>query len=181
MPTNMPGGKLISGMGGYTNIISPYNGNMTRLDLASWRISRKMKLFRKGHSGTLNAIATRIVAQDWSAQIKIWWDIGNEPEALLGSGWGCGIQFGMGSYAGQASYGATQQSFYLAPSAMLSSLDVDDSSEGNDDGIVMAQAVVVGNGLLFELPSQLSAYQQYVQILQNLGQFNGLNTFTVMQ
>ena len=182
MPTNMPGGQLIAGIGGYLNIISPFNGNMTRLDAASWQIRRRRKMFRRGHSGSVGgAILSRITALDWTASLKIWWDIGNPPEDLLMSDWGCGIQFGMGSFAAWQAYGIAQQGFYLAPSALLSSFDVDDSSEGNDDDIVTATAEVVGNALLFYLPDQLAQYNAWLQQVTALGQFNGLANFTVMQ
>lgn len=181
MPTNMPGGKLISGMGGYTNIISPYNGTMTHLDVARWEILLRQKLFRKGHSGTLGAIATRVVAQDWRAVLDIWWDIGNDPLSTMGSSWGCGVQFGMSSLSSYQMYGYSAQGFWLAPSAILESLVVTDSSEGNDDGIVTARAEIVANGLLFDMPAALTAYNTYVTQLQALGQFTGLATFTTMQ
>lgn len=152
MPTNLPGGRILAGIGGYTNVISPFNGTMTRLDLLTWDITRDIRLWRRGHSGTLGAIVSRQVGYDWFATGTGWWDIANPPETTMGSGWGCGVQFGIGSAAGQASYGATQQQFYLAPAAMLSLLHVHDSSEGEEaDGVVTFDYKIMSNALLFLL------------------------------
>ena len=183
MPTNMPGGKIISGMGGYLNAISPYDGNMTRLDVASYSIYRKIKMFAKGHSGSIGgAILRRQVAFDWTAQLKVWWDIGNPPtEVLNNQGWGCGIQFGLGSRAGQAQYGVTPQQFYLAPSAIMGDVEIIDSSEGNDDDVVTANVEIGGNASIFLMPNQTADYQVWEILAQNLGQFNGLPSFSVMQ
>ena len=179
---NAPGGKIISGMGGYTNIISPFTGVMTRLDVGRWKITREISQFHRAHSGTLGAKVTRTLCYDWSAQFRVWWDIDNPPESLLLTGWGCGIQFGIGSLAGQQLYNPqAQQQFYLAPNAVVRRFEVEDSSEGEDDEIVTADVMVRGGSLLFQLPQQLQAYEIYLAELTTLGQFSGLASFTTMQ
>jgi hypothetical protein len=186
MPTNLPGGKIISGMGGYINVVSPFNGNMTRLDVAGYHIGLNEVLFSRGHSGTLGGMATRRVAQRWTATLKVWWDVGNPPYSLLqttvtGLDLGCGMQLGMGSLAAATAYGLAQQPFWLAPSAIMESIDLDDSSEGGEDDVVTAQVVMRGNGLIFQLPAALAEYQVYAQQLNAFGQFNGLANLTIMQ
>jgi hypothetical protein len=186
MPTNMPGGKIISGMGGYVNAVSPFNGAYSRLDVARWRIQLANSVFSRGHSGTFKGVASRVIAQKWTAQLRVWWDIGNPPYSLLqtsvtGQDWGCGMQLGMGSLAGQQAYGATQQSFWLAPSAVMKDMNVDDSSEGGEEDVVTAEVTMIGNGLIFHLPAALAEYNVYAQQLTALGQFNGLGSLTIMQ
>lgn len=186
MPTNMPGGKILPGAGGYVNVVNPFNGNMTRLDVARHRVSPRNRLFSKGHSGTFTGMATRVVSRPWTAILRVWWDAGNPPYDLLqssttGHDWGCGMQLGLSSLAAHQTYGITQQRFWLAPNAILEGMDVDDSSEGDEDGVVTAEITVKGNGLIFLLPDALSDYQTYAAALTARGEFNGLANLTIMQ
>jgi hypothetical protein len=180
----MPGGRILSAMGGYVNVISATNGQFARLDILVNDIERDIRVWRSGHSGTLTAIASRAVAYDWTMQAKLWWDIANPPEDLLGSFYGFGLQIGYGSLAAQQLYGLPlgQQQFYLAPSCILKRQKMHVNSTGaEDDGVVTADITIVGNSLLFLIPDTLAQYNTYVQQLQALGQFQGLPAFTTMQ
>ena len=187
MANNLPGGRILSGMGGYLNVMNAQQPTWNRLDVATWGIDKDIRMFHKGHSGTLGAIATRKVAEDATVTLKIWWDLGNPPDSLLittigtGQEWGCGLQLGIGSAAAQAALGQTPQKFYLLPSGMLRRLHVEDSSEGNDDGIVTADATVLANSLLFLMPDQAVAYADYVSALSSQGQFSPYAQLTTMQ
>lgn len=179
---NMPGGRIFSAMGGYLNVVSPFTQLMQRLDVASWEIDQDPRLFHKGYSGSVHgAILSRVVALDWQVRLKIWWDLGNPPKNLLISGWGCGLQLGMGSKAGQASLGITPQRFWLAPSGLCGGLHTRDSSEGENDDVVTADAVVKGNAPIFLMPDDLADFLDWQTQVVAKGEYVPVPNITVMQ
>lgn len=184
--SNMPGGRILNGSGGYVNAVNPFNGNLTRLDVARWAVDADKRLFSKGHSGTFTGMATRVISRPWQAQLKVWWDINNPPYDFLqtsvtGHDWGCGMQLGLSSLAVHQAYGFSQQRFWLAPSAIMGPMRMDDSSEGGEDDVVTAEITMVGNGLIFLMPDASSDYASYAQALAARGEFNGLANLTIMQ
>jgi hypothetical protein len=170
MPYNMPGGKILAGQGSQLNILHPVTELITRLDVAWIEHEQDFRLFHKGHSGTLGAIASRITALDWTIDGVAWWDLGNPPESLLMSGWGCSLQFGLGSPAGQASYGQTPPKFWVFPSGVLRRFKIRASSEGNEDDVVTASFQIAGNSRAFLLPEMAAEYSVYIAQLTALGQ-----------
>jgi hypothetical protein len=181
MPLNLPGGKIIAGAGGYVNIVSATANAWSRLNVARWEMARDIRTFHKGHSGTYGAIASRITGLDWIVSGRVWWDVGNPPESLLLTGWGCGLQLGMGTAVAQSLYGVSPQQFYAAPSGILKRFTVTDSSEGNDDDVVFADFAVQGNSLIFQLPQQINEFNAYAAQLQALGEWTAPSWFHVMQ
>ena len=138
MPNNLPGGRILASMGAYLNVISPLNGRLTRLDVEQGDIYDAPRTWRRGSSGSLGCINTRRVAVDWSASFTAWWDILNPPWEILQTSswgymdWGCGLQIGIGSLAGQEAYGATVQQFYAAPSCFLRKLQLHQNETGDE-------------------------------------------------
>jgi hypothetical protein len=181
MPTDLPGGKILAGTGGYINVVNPYNGTMTRLDVAWWENEITPSVFRRGHSGTMGAKCARWIINDYSVKGRVWWDAGNPPENLLMSNWGCGLQLGISSYAEQNALGITQQKFYLIPDAILSYYKMRDSSEGHEDDIVTADFTVVCNSQQFLMPDMAGQYAEYSAAMGAIGQYSALGTFTTMQ
>jgi hypothetical protein len=187
MPTNMPGGRILSAMGSFINVINPFNGNLTRLDVLSSDLDKIVRLWRRGHSGTLSAIAARAIAQTFDLSLRVWWDCENSPcVQLLQAGWGCGAQLSIGSLAGQQMYGIPtaigQQQFWYLPHGILQRLRIHQNTEGDEaDGIATGDALIAGNTLPFLLPDELSACNLYLSQLQALGQFNALPAFLIMQ
>lgn len=189
MPTNMPGGKLLSGNGGYLNVLSPYTPTWQRLDVAYWEIDKDIRLFRKGHSGTYGIPAVRKTGEAPYVDLQVWWDLANPPEQLLrqaiaglGMDWGCGLQLGLGSAVQQAAMGVTPQRFYLLPSGILGAFKVLDSSEAENDDIVVADCRVYANASpLFLIPEDNNDYVAWAAAMSAKGQFSPWAGLSTMQ
>jgi hypothetical protein len=90
---NMPGGRLVAGIGGYiqtwawqagdTYVPKPINYNF--VDVAWWVLERNTLSATNWYSGSIGAMRRREVADDWRIRCRVWWDANFPPEgAFLG-------------------------------------------------------------------------------------------------
>ncbi len=187
MATNLPGSKILQGLGSYINVINPTNGNIVRLNVSLWDTDETIHTGpNKGDSGSNGYPIRRLTGADSSISLHIWWDVANSPRSALGThnGWGCGLQLGVSNLAQFQNSGDNQQQFFILLSGMVKKFKTRASSEGGDgeDGIIIADAIVQPNATrLFLLPDENAAYQAEVSRLQSLGQLSALSSFATMQ
>jgi hypothetical protein len=164
MPLIPPGGRIPSGVGGriYVNSLgndqdpgSPY------FDLARWHVDSIYHNAECTHSGCYGSAARRQVLYDFRFQAEVPFDIDNPPEMLLGDSMTVCIRFNFGDVnIDPAVYGMdAEQKYYFAPSCVLDNVQTILDATGRD----VIRQVVQGsaNSLLFFLPDQMSALQNY--------------------
>jgi len=167
MPTNLPGGKLFAGFGGYINVYPAWVTVPTRLDVAEWKLKKTYLSKKCAHSGTQGAIARRHTGVDWKLNLKVWWDATNPPELLLQSGWTCGVELAIGSPEAWLGYGFTGQGYYASPSGILTEFETTNNSEGED--IVTQNLIIEGNSHIYLLPNEQASYDTYIAYLRYKG------------
>ena len=183
MPTNAPGSKLLPGTGSYINVISALTGGITRLNVAEWSADEDIKTGpNKADSGSNGYPIRRITGVDSAINLAIWWDASNTPRDLLFQQWGCGLQLGVSNLAAYQNYGYSSQQFFLLLNGFLKKFKTRAPSTGQDDDIIMADAIVQPNGTrLFLLPDENVEYAAEVTRLQALGQITALSQYATMQ
>jgi len=93
----MPGGNLISGMGGYLQLWNWTNSTISTgvtpapqlynyLDVAYWQLRRQWISPMLTYSGCLGATRRRFVASDWTLHARVWWDYNFPPEIVFQNG-----------------------------------------------------------------------------------------------
>jgi hypothetical protein len=162
----MPGGKLLSGFGGYLTVKN-VGGSPVRIDVAGWELENIHINKECPHSGSIGAINRRRTGLDWKARCSIWTDADKPVEQYLRSGWGFAVAFYLSSLEAWTGYGLGQ-SYHYAPSALLNTIKTIDNSDGKD--IIRQEITIDGNSLLFLLPLENAAWQVYYNQLLGLGQ-----------
>lgn len=174
--TNLPGSKLLPGIGSYINVVNPLSGNISRLNVAIWDTDEDIHTGpNKADSGSAGYPIRRVTGVDSSISLRIWWDAANCPRDALfvTGGWGCGLQLGLSALANFQAYGYTAQQFYALLSGVVRKFKTHASSEGNDgeDGIITVDAIVQPNATrLFLLPDEQPAFLAEQARLIGLGQ-----------
>lgn len=167
---NLPGGKILHGFGGSLQISQVNTPSVfTTLNVASWNLHPVHYLGECSHSGTVGSNTRRMVMEDWSADVKLWWEADAPPELYLNTGWGVGCRFNISSPAQWAAYDSVAHYWY-APSAILETQDILNSSESKGkEGIVTVNAKLQANSLIFLLPTEQTQCDIYLMDLRGKG------------
>lgn len=181
--SNLAGGSLYAGMGGFLKIfpnnqpqvVSNYDaigfdpltlfGNQAYiLDIAEWQLTKVFNSKKCTHSGSFGAINRRRTGIDWMATIKVFWDARNPPENLIQTGYGFAVNLFIGDYRAWIANNETQR-VWTAPSAYAKQLIATNNSEG--DEIYTEEWLIEGNSHISLLPDEQAFYDQYIAFLQS--------------
>lgn len=178
--TNIPGGRLISGIGGriYVNQGPIPNDELsgTYFDVTQWSLMSENIMAECTHSGTWGAISRRLVGFDFRFSASIPFDYDKPPETLLGYYTSVAVRLNIGDVTQDPiAMGDGQwpsQKFYFAPSAYLERVHTILNAARD---VVRQEVIGVGNSLIYLLPdyqSGLGNYDQYISYLRNQGWLN---------
>lgn len=163
---NIPGGSLISGMGGWvqknTVGLSPEIASAGRLDVSRWIGKRIYRTVEATHSGCYGRIARRRTALDFMAFFEVVFDATNPPEWMLEANASVSVQLRFGDAIAYVGTGIEQKR-YVAPSVLLADVQTTDDSTGTD--VVRQVCQIQSNSGVFLLPEEQSDYTQYLAYL----------------
>jgi hypothetical protein len=164
---NLPGGMILSGFGGNIAFNKRDGTGFYRVDVAGWELENIHINKECPHSGSVGAISRRRTGLDWKCKANIWFTAGNSIERYLRSGWGFETILYLSSHDAWLGYGVTE-SYYYSPSALLDTIRTIDNSDGKD--IIRQEITFSGNSLLFLLPEEQTAWDNYYSILSEMGE-----------
>ena len=158
MGVTLPGGQIISGIGGCVFKLPPGStsmGSAQRLDVAAWALQEIYLDAECTHSGTWGCVARRRVAYDWMAQISVPMDQSSGstiPGILLRDNESIGLRLNLGDVTmdGAAAAMGMTQKYYHGPSGILSQVRTILDATGKD--VIRQDAMVKGNGPAVHVP-----------------------------
>lgn len=176
----MVGGNLIAGWGGKLSTWgwtgfqgtagTPKAFNTQTLDVARWQIHYDRIAPPISYSGCFGSLRRRQVCDDWKVYCKVWWDAVNFPDGTLrNTADGMALKLTISNANEWTRVGASFTPYYAAPLCTLSVYDISDPSEGDEDGIVYANAMIEADSLLYFVSTAAlqTNYNNYVTSLQN--------------
>ena len=175
-----PGGLIPSGIGGClqvgalgTDLSSPApidHADQGILDVATWSLQEMFITAECTHSGTYGAVTRRRVAYDFRFSVSIPYDYENPPDELLAGAQSIALRLNLGDVRQDPllnqQLDASQQRFYVAPSAFLETAQPVLDARGD---VIRIQCSGVGNSLIFLFPDDQSSYSNYLSYLRSRG------------